>query len=362
MNCNCKDCPIACMTDTPATIEANNFIFKSLSEWALNFFIGCLHACRFCYVTDTSIRKIAKLIRSYGVEDPVRDWGKYILLRPWDRQQFLASLRKAEETPPDKLKPDGNRAVMLCTTTDAFQVIRHPDTKMQKLLREHARHMRRESLTLTRDESTVNVRVLTRGLSAEEDFPLFKSFGDRLLFGTSLPTLDPQLASVYEPKVPAPKRRLKLLLDAREAGINTFVAVAPVFPECDYEGLVKLFKEVKKADPVTIFVEPVNLRLDIARRIEEEAARVGRTIDMMPYTDDVAWADYAIGKLREAERAAAEAGVADRLHLWPDKALGSKKVVDRQPDPEAYRNWLNRWWGRISEWPGAKAQHAQLNP
>jgi len=350
-----KDGPTTGLLDTPVTIEQNNFVFKSLSNWALNYFIGCLHACRFCYVTDTSIRKIAKLIQSFGVEDPVQDWGEYLLIRPWDRQKFLTSLRKAEETPPDQLKPDGNRAVMLCTTTDAYQVIRHPDRETRKMLQEHARYMRRESLRWIRDESSLRVRVLTRSPLAQEDFDLFQSFGERLLLGTSLPTLDPVLARVYEPHVPSPQKRLKLLIDAREAGIHTFVAVAPVFPECDYEGLVKLFTEIKRAAPVTIFMEPVNLRLDIARRIEEEAAKRGRQIDMTPYTDREVWVDYAVRKLREAETAAAEVGVSDRLHLWPDKALGAKEVVKRQPDPEAYLAWLQRCWSRISEWPGKPA-------
>ena len=141
-------------------------------------------------------------------------------------------------------------------------------------------------------------------------------------------------------------------MQAHEQGINTFVAVAPVFPECDYEGLVELFREIKKASPVTVFMEPVNLRLDIARRIQEEAQRVGHDIDMTPYLDREAWADYAINKLQEAETAAEEVGLADRLHLWPDSALGAKAVVSRQADPTAYKTWLNKSWNRISEWPG----------
>lgn len=352
---DCKNCPISCITDTSATIETNNFQFKSLSDWALNFYIGCFHGCRFCFVTNTSINKIERLLHSNGIKDPVKDWGNYALLRPFDRHKFLASLKKADETPKASLKKDGNRAVMLCSTTDAYQVIRNQDPETQKLLQEQARYIRRESLKLIESESSLNVRVLTRSPLVREDFDLFGKFGNRLLLGTSLPTLDPKLARVYEPKVPSPKQRLKLLLDARERGINTFVAVAPVFPECDYQSLVELFSEVKKADPVTIFMEPVNLRQDIARRIQEKAISVGYDIDMTPYTDREAWADYAIAKLKEAERAAKEVGVADRLHLWPDKALGAEKVVTRQADPEAYQAWLNKSWHRISEWPGNPA-------
>src|SRR5204863_5713365 len=36
--------------------------------------------------------------------------------------KFLASLRSAEDTPRSKLKRDGNRAVIYCSTTDPYQV------------------------------------------------------------------------------------------------------------------------------------------------------------------------------------------------------------------------------------------------
>jgi len=100
-------------------------------------------------------------------------------------------------------------------------------------------------------------------------------------------------------------------------------------------------------------MEPVNIRLGIAERINLKAVQLGREIDMTPYTDSIAWSEYAIGALRDAERAAAEAGVLDRLHLWPDhEALGSQAVLGRQADPHAYLKWLNSYWNRISEWPG----------
>ena len=175
------------------------------------------------------------------------------------------------------------------------------------------------------------------------------------MLGISLPTLDEGLSQVYEPHVPGPKQRLKLLHDAHEAGLNTFVAVAPVFPECDYESLVALFEAVKGANPLTVFMEPVNIRLEVASRIQKSAARVGRDIDMSPFTDRDVWADYALLKLREAERAARETELSECLHLWPDKDLGARKIVARQSEPEGYQAWLNEQWSRISEWPGYKS-------
>ena len=59
MSSQCTNGPIAALCDTPATVEPNNFKLKSLSNWSLNLFIGCQHACRFCYVTGTSITPVS---------------------------------------------------------------------------------------------------------------------------------------------------------------------------------------------------------------------------------------------------------------------------------------------------------------
>ncbi|MCL4789382.1 MAG: hypothetical protein KJ070_21775 [Verrucomicrobia bacterium] len=51
------------------------------------------------------------------------------------------------------------------------------------------------------------------------------------------------------------------------------------------------------------------------------------------------------------ERPAAEAGVADRLPLWPHKSLGNVGVANRMPKSRAYLRWLWKSWSRVSEWP-----------
>jgi len=339
--------------DAPATIEPNNFKYKSLSMWALNLFMGCAHGCRFCYVTDTSANKQGKLLKSYNVADPVADWGRYVLVRPWEEREFMASLRKAEKTHPGLLNLDGNRAVFLCSTTDPYQTIRNQDPVIQNLLNSLARNVLRKALVAIRDHSTLNVRILTRSPLARQDFDIFKTFGDRLLLGTSLPTLNDKLRELYEPDVPHPNQRLKLLTDAHKAGIHTYVAVAPVFPEVGYEGMLEVFKAVKTARPWTIFMEPVNLRLGIAERIQKRAKSLGVKMDMSVYDGGPKWVQYAIQSLKDAERAAKATGQLDRLHLWPDhEALSRKSVAMTQDDPDAYLRWLQGYWNRVSEWPG----------
>ena len=360
---------VVALHDQPVTIEPNNFRFKSLSSWCCNTFLGCMHACPICFAPETSANKQKGMLESFGILDPILDWGRYLLLRPLDKQKFLASLRKAEQTHPGLRKRDGNDAIMFCSTTDAYQVIHHAVPDEQRRFQRMARDSRRWMLEAIRDHSSLNVRVLTRSPLAAEDFDIFQSYGDRLLLGTSLPTLNPKISRIYEPKVSHPKLRLKLLTDAHAAGIHTYVAVAPVYPEVGFDGMLEVFRAVKAAEPCTVFAEPVNLRLEIAKRVQNEARRQAELreqegkevseieIDMTPYTDSRAWADYAIRTLREAERAAEVAGISDRLHLWPDhEGLTFKSVVELQPDPVAYLAWLRGWWSRVSEWPGKTAR------
>ncbi len=356
----------ATKTPAPCEITENNFVYKSLSNWALNFSVGCAHACRFCYVPSSSTNKQAPLLRELGVGDPDAEWGEYVFLREWDEEAFLKSLRKAERTPVDKLKPDGNRAILLCSTTDAFQVIRHPDSTEQKKLQDHQRHIVRRSLELIRDHSTLNVRILTRSPLVREEFPLLRSFGNRLVLGMSIPTLRNDLAKIYEPKAPALSVRLETLKAASKAGIPVFIAVAPTYPECDQDDLTATLTAVQGVNPITVFHEPINIRAENVERIKAHATELGLTLQTQVFESPAAWQKYAVDALKTVERVAAKVGIEDRLHLWPDKRLGSDFALRMVPQEvrEGQAQWLKRWWSRISEWPqsGSATVPDELNP
>src|ERR1043166_4555798 len=63
------------MWSSPAVIAPNNFVFKSLSNWAFNVAVGCSHACRFCYVPSAATIKQGPKLAEYGVEDPDAQWA-----------------------------------------------------------------------------------------------------------------------------------------------------------------------------------------------------------------------------------------------------------------------------------------------
>ncbi|MGH7984427.1 MAG: radical SAM protein [Candidatus Udaeobacter sp.] len=337
----------------PVVVAPNNFVHKSLSNWAVNIAVGCTHGCRFCYVPSASTIKQAARLADYGVEDPDSEWGHYLLLRNWDEEKFRASVRIAENTPRSELKPDGNRAVIYCSTTDPYQVIKHPDPTKQRELATAARTIVRRSLEIIRDESSLNVRILTRSPLARCDFELFKTFQHRLLFGMSVPTLRNDLARVYEPKAPAPSQRLAALKAAREIGLHVYVAVAPTYPECDEADIRKTLVALQEIDPITIFHEPINIRAENVARIKAHADEIGTALRTDVFETKESWERYALDALKTMHRVAAELGLKKKLHLWPDRSLGTPTVIRRMPKRDEYARWLNRCWSRVSEWPKA---------
>jgi DNA repair photolyase len=302
-------------------------------------------------VPSAATIKQAPSLAKYGVKDPDAEWGDYLLLRPWDQGKFWASLRAAENTPRSELKRDGHRAVIYCSTTDPYQVIRHPDRARQHELSEHARLLVRRSLELIRDHSTINVRVLTRSPLARADFDLFRSFGKRLVFGMSVPTLRNDLSKVYEPRAPAPSQRLATLRAAKQAGLHVFVAVAATYPECDESDLRAILKAVAELEPITIFHEPINIRADNVARIEAQAASLGIRLKTEVFASRENWQNYAVNALHTVYELSKELGLENRLHLWPDKTLGNQTLANRMPNPRRYLQRLEHWWHRISEWP-----------
>ncbi len=348
--------PICDMWNHPLAISITRFKHKSLADFTLNNHVGCSHGCPACYVPEVSARKLRRFLARYAVVDPDCEWGRYQLLRPFRAKEFLASLKAAKYYPAEKLLHGGHRAVMVSTTTDAFAPVCHPDRTRQAELLAYRDATLTQALELIRDRSDLNVRVLTRSNYAMRPgfVELFRSFGQRLMFGTSLPCLNHELVRAYEPRATPPRARLEMLAQARAAGLATFVAVAPVYPDVTDDELREVMTAVGDAGGMTIFLEPLHVRAGNIERIRAGFAGTGITPKLDAFKSAGETVLYAMRVLKGAERIAIETGVADRLHLWPDQELlesaAARKVI---PDWDAHTAWLHRCWGRISEWPGS---------
>lgn len=337
-------------------IGISGFKHKALADFMLNNFVGCSHGCLFCYVPEVSVRKLKRLLAKYGITDPDAEWGKYLFLRPMILKDFLRSLKVAQEYPAEKLHIGGHRAVMVSSTTDAFGPVFHPNRERQRELMQYRDDALVLALELIRDRTDLNVRILTRSTYAMRPrfVELFQSFGQRLIFGMSLPCLNDQLVRAYEPHASSASARLDKLNEARDAGLATFAAIAPIYPDVTDDELREVMTAVRDAGVMTAYVEPLHVRADNIERIRRgfEGTMIVPKLDVFENRKDTV--KYAMRVLQTAERIAHEVGIGDRLHLWPDDKLltskAARKVITNWPAHEA---WLQKWWNRVSEWPTA---------
>lgn len=127
--------------------------------------------------------------------------------------------------------------------------------------------------------------------------------------------------------------------------------MAPTCPECDESDLRSTLESVARLDPITVFHEPINIRAENVARIEAHANSLGLRLRTEVFATRETWQVYAIGALHTVSEIARELGLGPRLHLWPDKSLGSRSLVDQMPEPAKYLRRLEHWWHRVSEWP-----------
>jgi hypothetical protein len=130
-----------------------------------------------------------------------------------------------------------------------------------------------------------------------------------------------------------------------------FVALAPTYPECDAADLEATLNAITELDPITVFHEPVNIRAQNVARIEAHAQALGVRLNTQVFASPAAWRRYAIESLLTVQSLARKLGLADRLHSWPDKSLGTATAAREIQNPAAHLKFIQRCWSRISEWP-----------
>ncbi len=177
-------------------------------DYCLNPYTGCLFGCAYCYASFMK--------RFCGIEGK---WGSFVQIKVNFADCLAKQLRK---TQPGK--------VMLSSVTDPYQ----PAERKYQLTR--------NSLELLAD-SEMSVSILTKSDLVLRDLQVLKRL-PRVEVGFTITTIDREAAHFLEPGAPSPERRFTALARLAEAGINTWVFIAPVIPgigdtEANLESILK---------------------------------------------------------------------------------------------------------------------------
>jgi len=186
-------------------IQAKNILSKSqVYDYALNAYVGCQHACVYCY---------AKFMKRFtGHPEP---WGDFV-----DVKINAAELLGGEV----KKKKIGR--VWISGVCDAYQ----PVEKKYQLTRRCLEILVEHGWPFT---------VQTKSPLVVRDIDLLKRAADCEV-GFTITTADEKVRRIFEPHAPPTAERVEALASLHAEGIKTFVMVAPMLPGA--EELVALLK------------------------------------------------------------------------------------------------------------------------
>jgi DNA repair photolyase len=227
------------------TSKRRGGIGKDLSEgWCLNFAVGCTHGCPFCYVDAIHKRFGGR----YGRQTK-KKWGDYFLA-PYNLQSAI------ERTPWERWR---GKEVMMSSTHDPYL----------PALAGAAREILEHALP-----AGVRLCIQTRSTLAAKDFDMIAEYDGQVRLQVSIATMSRELSRKIEPRVPPPERRMKMLADAKQAGLRVGVIIAPVFPANRLrpdigEDLAEIAGCLAEIGPDHIYGESLHIRGENIQLVEE---------------------------------------------------------------------------------------------
>ena len=269
---------------------------------SVNPYRGCEHGCIYCF---------ARPSHAWLGLSPGLDFETRIIGRPNAAERLEGALRRKGYT----VAP-----IAIGTNTDAYQPV------------ERDQEIMRDILKVLRDFRHP-VSIVTKGSLIERDLDILAEMAAEGLVhvGVSVTTLDAEIARAMEPRVPAPKRRLKTIRALSEAGVPVRVMMAPVVPGLTDTEIEAVFAAARDAGARAASWIMLRLPREVAGLFEEwldaafpgQAARVMARLREMHGGDvyDAAFGKRMRGEGPYAEMIAARARLAMRK-AGLDKPLG----------------------------------------
>ena len=163
-------------------------------KYCINPYVGCAHACRYCYATFMK--------RFTGHLEP---WGSFVDVKINAPEVLRRELKRAEKG-----------GIILSSVTDPYQPLEAKYQITRKCL---------EVLTLFQ----FPVDILTKSPLVLRDIDIISRLKDAEV-GITITTDDERIRKIFEPKAPTVHVRIEALKKLHETGIKTYAFIGPVLP------------------------------------------------------------------------------------------------------------------------------------
>ncbi len=169
-------------------------------DWSLNPYVGCPHACRYCFA------------RAYNARYRDRDVGDAFDKNVEIKSNFVERLRV-------DLGRNPQGSVAIGTATDPYQPIEGKYQLTRRCL---------EALV----DHPMPTSIVTKGPLVVRDIDVLKKLDEKteVTVYFSVPCVDEDIVRKTEPGTAPPRQRLRALRMLREAGLDAAVLCMPVLP------------------------------------------------------------------------------------------------------------------------------------
>ena len=197
----------------------------SIGDYSLNCYTGCAHGCVYCY---------ARFMQRFHPH--AEAWGQFVDVKTNALEVLYRQLRRAA---PGE--------VFVSSACDGWQPV------------EADRELTRRCCQLLLERG-FQVHVLTKSELVLRDLNLRPN--TRLRIGVTLTTLDERLRRWWEPRASSVEARLRVLAEARRAGIKTAVMFGPLLPFLSdgQEAIEELFSRAAELKIEQGWVDALNPR------------------------------------------------------------------------------------------------------
>ena len=194
-------------------------------DYVINPYLGCAHGCKYCY---------AVFMRKYSHQHRTAAWGSFVEVKTNLPEVLLTELRR-------KKRP--GRA-LLASVCDPYQPV------------ESRYRLTRQCLEILSNHGW-GIDILTRSPLVLRDLDIL-SQAPRVTVGLSIPTDNDEVRKVLEPQAPPIGARLTALQRLHDAGVQTWVFIAPMLPM----NPDKLYRAIEPFSS-QVMVDPLNYRSQV---------------------------------------------------------------------------------------------------
>jgi DNA repair photolyase len=221
--------------ETPRTIITRNQSPDIGFDRSINPYRGCEHGCIYCFARPT---------HAFHDLSPGLDFESRLFAKPYAAAFLRAELSK---------KGYVARPIAFGTNTDAYQ----PIESEWQITRACIEVLAALDHPLT---------ITTKSDRVTRDIDLLAPMAAKSLTAVvvSITSLEPRVSMTVEPRAPSPARRLAAVRSLSDAGIPTYVSIAPVIPAITDHEMEHILERAAEAGARAAFFLPVRLPYEVA--------------------------------------------------------------------------------------------------